>query len=123
MLLAIADSLESSVGRRELTVRFASLREALEGHFSFEEKDGYFNSALSVAPWLAKDAGRLHRQHALFLSELDRIQCISTPDEGAGSRQGLQTAFALLRRRLEQHENRENRLLQSAFSRDVSAGD
>ena len=123
ILLGVADSLASSAGRRELTVRFTDLRETLESHFSFEEKDGYFESALSAAPWLAPDAGRLLRQHALFLEELGHIEAILIPGEGVGTRRELQTAFALFRRRLERHETRENRLVQSAFTRDISAGD
>ena len=106
-----------------MAICFKDLREALESHFFFEEKDGYFNSALSAAPWLADDAGRLLRQHALFLEELGHIEAILIPGRRVGTRQELRAAFALFRRRLERHEDRENRLLQSAFCRDISAGD
>jgi hypothetical protein len=122
ILLGVADSLASSAERRELTVRFTDLRETLESRFSFEEKDGYFESALSAAPWLAHVAGCLLRQHALFLEELGNIEAI-LPGGGVDTRRELQAAYALFRRCLERHENQENRLMQSAFYRDISAGD
>lgn len=107
-----------------MAFRFTDLRKTLESHFSFEEKDGYLKSALSAAPWMANEAGRLLRQHALFLEELSHIEAILSNGEGlVGTRRELQVAFALFKRRLERHENRENRLVQSAFTRDVSAGD
>ncbi len=98
--------------------------EYLQEQFDIEERDGYLHEVLDQFPnWhpqvkhLQQEHRHLHRQ---FVEIRDRLE--STPVDSAMSQE--------MRRQLgdwidsfRQHQERENRLLQDAFTIDLGVGD
>lgn len=106
-----------------LAERFGELRHLLESHFEFEEQGGYFEGVLTEAPWLEREVRTLRRQHARFLLQLLEMEKMVTPNRWPLTWRELRAAFRRFGRRLAEHEDRENRLLLRAATRDVGAAD
>ena len=106
----------------ELASRVAGIREHLSLHFEAEEKDGYLDPALSIAPRYAEEAALLRAEHATLLQSLDDLgKELQTGDsEHWDAACKRLEAFVMT---LEHHEHRENGIMQAAFNDDGGAGD
>ena len=123
LLAELSRTLKAPGERRAIPRQFTQLHRTLEDHFGFEEKGGYFEGVLSDAPWLAHEVGALRDQHAAFLQETLKLQGLVVPKPTKANWEDVEVAFRRFRRRLLQHENRENRLALRAAARDVIASD
>jgi hypothetical protein len=115
---------ERHVGQSTVAAFFTDLKEHLQLHFVHEETGGYFAEALAEAPRLRCRADALLQQHPQFLEMLDHLHRFAEagiPGESWWTQ--LQDAFDEFRLRFQQHEHRENELLQEAFGRDIGAED
>lgn len=103
------------------------LRDQLALHFALEEAYGYFDDPAYVAPHFCERANELRSEHRdLYLS----ISEIADRAEEFCGRANLATLvaqigrqFTAFDRRLQQHESRENELIQMAYDDDIGGGD
>jgi hypothetical protein len=102
--------------------RLAELRALLERHFVSEEApDGFFEAMRLVAPRNIGPIGRLRREHAGFLADMDGLV--------AKAKSCLQKKGEVLREareltsRLWDHEGREDSLLIDTMYTDLGQGD
>jgi hypothetical protein len=97
------------------------LRAELQRHFSEEERGGCLDEAVARAPCLASEASRLMGEHAELLHALDHlIELVMGPARMRGAK--LETEFARLCHRLEEHEVKEFSLLQRSFGLRTNGG-
>jgi hypothetical protein len=113
-------------GRRAVDL-LENLRDQLALHFSLEEAFGYFDDPVIVAPQLSVMASALRDEHrALYAQIRDFTDDV---DERYRSGKLPSTAPAVVARfqeyydHLQQHENRENELIQQAYGDDIGVGD
>jgi len=123
-LRELLELISTSLTRRERSVyRLASLLEDLEGHlrshFEHEERGGYLEEALALAPHFANRAARLVGEHSQFL-QMVREMHDATSDCGWEAVAGHFQDFT---HRFVEHEADENRLVQDAMLRDIEAED
>ena len=98
-----------------------AIRDALAAHFHAEEAGGCLEEAVSRCPSLAPQASQVLQEHRSLMEELNRlIERVETMHQPTAS-----TAHALsddlheLLRRLNLHEQLENRIVQQAFGVSV----
>ncbi len=102
----------------------ASLCEKVERHFDAEESADLFQQIASRAPRLAQDSEMLEHEHVelrdILRSLADQVR------EGSGSEDWwnrTEEQFVHFRKRLGQHEGKENALLMRAYDEDIGAND
>ena len=103
------------------------LRDQLAMHFALENAFGYLTDVVDYAPRLCDRALAMIRQHDdLFLSLCELIEVAEelAYDKSLASRRAdVANGFLSFRRRFEEHEREENRLLFDVFSDEVGGGD
>jgi hypothetical protein len=108
---------------RRIVQELATLRGQLAEHFDREETGGFLDEAVSLAPRLSPDVGRLIHDHSALLAELDRTIELArdavTADEYTALREKACDFFHALRL----HEASEDRILQGMFPSELDAGD
>ena len=114
-----------SCGR--LHAQLCELRDRLAIHFSLEEAYGYFEDALTAAPWLTAGADRLRSQHGDLYLEIcaivdgaDRLLHHEIPGEIVET---VKREFRAFAHRLRRHESDEIELISKAFQDDIGAMD
>lgn len=122
-LVEFSKALKAPAEPRAVAKQFTELHGAISDHFAFEEEGGYFEGVLSDAPWLAAEVKILRKQHAVFLQELLELEGLVEPKKKRRSWKDMEVAFRRFRRRIVDHENRENRLIQRAAMRDLGPSD
>ncbi len=113
-------------GRRphpaELSQRVQRLRDSLSNHFYLLDQDGYLFEVEELVPQLHDRLNRLHLEQEALLEALasleDDLQQVS-----ATAVDFLFPRIATLLARIQNHEIRQNRLVQDAFYIDPSALD
>lgn len=101
-------------------IALSELRQALEAHFFLEESGGYLSAVLALAPERNLAVARLESDHSRMQGGLAALLCEALL---ARSREELRTNVSAFLGVLADHERRENELVQSTFSSEVSAGD
>lgn len=98
-----------------------AIRDALNAHFRDEEAGGCLEEAVSRCPSLAPQAAQVLREHRNLLDDLGQlIQRVETMREPtASAAHALGDDLNALLRRLSQHEQLENRIVQQAFGVSV----
>lgn len=112
---------------RGFAMLLGELRDQLALHFALEEAYGYFEDPAYVAPHFCERANGLRSEHReLYLG----IAEISDRAEQFYRRANLPTLvghiarqFTAFDHRLQQHEARENELIQMAYDDDFGGGD
>lgn len=102
------------------------LQEELNLHFSLEERYGYFEDAVSVAPDLAERAVALRDEHLRLKSEISRLVEQAESVRNNSSSSGFGSVLARARTFLDQlqsHEGRERELISLAFNNDFGIVD
>jgi len=100
------------------------LRDDLVTHFAHEEKGGYFDEVVTVAPRLKTRVDSLLSQHPQLMLTIDELR--DSVEEGEipeGAWPTLTKSFEQFVVDFVQHEEHENQLLQEAYFRDETAGD
>jgi len=106
----------------EMADQVADIRRLLEHHFDVEEDGGYMRNVLAVAPQFTEQAMELCAQHAEFLQTLDDLEVrLRTPESDVCIT--VCGDFDTFISDLQDHEHRENNLIQQAFNQDDGAGD
>jgi len=109
----VADgSSEGGADRRRLIEEFG---ERLSVHFVAEEDEGYFGMMASVSPALHAEVTRLRKEHAEFLSLVQRLLALV---EAAPDREEFTETLRAFLERFNAHERAENRLMQEFILRD-----
>lgn len=106
----------------ELADRVAEIREHLRLHFEAEEKDGYLDPALSIAPRYAEEAASLRAEHVTLLQSLDDLGKELQTGDSEHWNAACERVEAFTKA-LVHHEHRENGIMQAAFNDDGGAGD
>lgn len=115
---------ELGIGPRcsELAERMAEIRKLLDHHFEVEEADGYLAPALELAPRFAPEAKELAAQHQAFLDRLDGMMDRLRDAESEVWNSVCDELEAFVGE-LQEHEHRENNIVQAAFNEEPGAGD
>ena len=104
-----------------LRARLDKTRAHVVDHFRFEEDSGYMDSVRKCEPRLERAVEQLAADHRALLGSLDalieEVQMAPSLDSTLGAKV---TAWI---KDIQQHEARENRLVQEAFSLDIGAED
>lgn len=104
----------------ELADRVVNVRDLLEQHFAMEEDGGYLHAVLEFAPQFAERAEQLCRQHQEFLATLTRIEVrLRNPNAWNQVREEFETFL----QEIQEHEHRENSMVQTAFNQEDGVGD
>lgn len=95
----------------------------LARHFAAEEKvGGFFETVVQAAPRHAHVIGELRGEHQGLLADIEAIaKGLTKGPEPAP--QDVLDAVATFITKMEQHEQREEGLLQATLDRDIGAGD
>ena len=105
----------------DTTYHLVSLRQHLIDHFRFEEEDGVMDEVVRQEPRLSREIDQLKAQHQTLAAGLDALIA------DARSGHAGETAFAQRVRDwvagVRHHEAEENRILQDAYTQDVTAED
>ena len=113
----------SKTGVGPLTDTVARLDTLLEAHFALEEDGGYLDEELAISPHLAADAEHLLAQHDALLTSLREIAGLAAVVQRAESVDDtLSKSIDEFVRQMNEHENRENRLVQDAHLDDEGGG-
>lgn len=92
-------------------------------HFRHEE-GGYLHDVMRRAPWLTDKAAALQAQHQRLRQDLAGIvEQLERPRLSQLERMAVSAAFDSFVLHFQEHEERENQLLQEAFNRDVTSED
>jgi hemerythrin len=123
-LRELLELIRATLARRDHSVHrladlLTDLMDDLRMHFDHEEKGGYLEDALALAPHFAMQASRLVNEHGEFLLMVREMQHATANDEW----DALKTRFQDFSHRFEAHEASENRLVQDAMLRDIEAED
>ena len=109
--------------REEIISRLLEFRSMSREHFAGEEADdGFFESVTLSAPRHQGALIELEREHGEFLREMDALvvrarECAQT--ELADVHRGIEGLIV----RLQDHEARENEILQEVMNTDLGTGD
>lgn len=126
-IATIASRPRLAVRPRHLVGLLQQLRDQLAMHFALEEAYGYFEDAVSVAPWLCCAAEELRGQHTeLFLDIcgiVDEAEELLYHDAPANLLRRLARQFVEWHSRFLDHEVRETNLVLAAFDDDIGVGD
>jgi hypothetical protein len=95
----------------------------LVSHFAHEEKGGYFAELLASKPRLRGEAERLLAHHPELLERLEEVRAEASRATETGDCRTLSAAFDRFFERFEEHEHREESLLQGAHGTDIGATD
>jgi hypothetical protein len=130
---AINDLWDSSdrvwIDASRLAILLGDLRDQLEWHFTLEERLGYLDDAVNVAPRLSRQAEQLRVEHGSLYHELAWIT-----DEMEGRAHGnenlprtalldLRTDFNRFWRKFELHEEREDDLIIESLYFDIGGSE
>ena len=120
---------ESNASLSMFAEMLGQYRDQLAWHFAMEEKLGYLDEAIDVAPRLCREAQRLRNEHGTLYEELSNIAdvaielCYHAPE-------GRSEAFGAIRRqyfqfasRLKRHNMSEEDLIIDALYFDIGGGD
>jgi hypothetical protein len=119
--LELAGRPDSKNGPNALRARLDATRAHLVEHFRFEEQSGYMDAVRKREPRLERAVEQLAEQHRELLGSLDAlIREIGTAPSIDASVGAKITAWV---KNVQQHEARENHLVQEAFSLDIGAED
>jgi hemerythrin-like domain-containing protein len=98
-----------------------AIREELAAHFRAEETGGCLEEAVSRCPSLAPQAAQVLQEHKSLLEDLERliqrVEALQQPTAPAAH--ALSDDLHAVLRRLNQHEQLENRVMQQAFGLSV----
>lgn len=105
----------------DTTYHLVNLRQHLLDHFRFEEEGGYMDVVAQREPNLHREMEQLKEDHRRLAAGLDALIADARMGQAAGAAfaQRVRDWVASVRR----HEADENRLLQDAFTLDVTAED
>jgi hypothetical protein len=120
----LRQSAMSDLDPATLVEELKHVRERVVHHFAFEERGGYLHGALQGAVHLQDLAGDLLGQHSALLQQLDAIVAqaeLLTGDSRISSE--VRGELDRFLRAMQEHEHRENRLVQQAVNEDVNAID
>jgi hypothetical protein len=103
------------------------LRDQLALHFALEEAYGYFDDPVEVCPNFALNAERLRSEHRRLYAHLSAIVDRAEAYVDHGQHSLLATSipgqFILFDEALQNHERRENELLQLMLQDEIGTGD
>ncbi len=92
-------------------------------HFELEEKNGYMEEALAVAPRYAKRAKALMEEHPRLSQEIFTIvKAAQTAGDSSIAWRGVHERFKQLTLDVLAHEEAENDIMESAFLDDLGSG-
>lgn len=101
----------------EMGYRVKLIRGRMAQHFAHEEEGGYLAKALQVAPQYKRPAAALLHQHGEFLHELDNlVERLEGQSPSFHYWSEAQRALDAILLRLKEHEELENKIMQSASS-------
>jgi len=131
LLAECADAVRKPIGgpreTKRLVDQFVLLRDQLAMHFALEEAYGYFEDAIEVAPQLSVRAMQLrdeHRQLFLQLSGVvDDAEQLLYHEHRNGRRYDIATEFVQFHAQFQDHEARENALIQRMMNEELGCGD
>jgi len=107
--------------------KLAELRDQLALHFALEEAYGYFDDPVFVAPQLGRVAESLRAQHRELYLEISQIAEQAERHQYRGQLPSwivvLAGAFMRFHHRFQQHESRENELIQQAYDDDLGGSE
>lgn len=102
----------------------AQLGDLLVKHFAMEESDGYLADALTHAPQLVSRANDLLRQHPQMAARAQTLVEFGAPRPSSQLWwEETQQRYAAFMGELLEHERREDRLIQEAYTNDIQASD
>lgn len=105
-----------------LKALLGDLHEYLVTHFTVEERaGGFFEAVLADAPHYQSAVSALRRDHQAILAEAESLRAELGDEPRRASDAHLERAQALARA-LEEHERREEGLLQVTLERDLHGG-
>lgn len=105
--------------------QFEHLRAHLIRHMALEESDGYLVEVIERRPTLSKEVDRLeheHREMAKIMESVHQVLSSVTPEDPLLLEDCCSRIRALLGY-VERHEDFENLLVTSVFSRDIGSKD
>jgi len=114
---------QRQIGMAEVGDLLARLGDQLIRHFALEESGGYLCEALLHAPQLVRRANDLLAQHPKMARQARSLAAEPVAAAGGdwwGETHQRFTAFA---HELREHERREDRLLQEAYTHETHASD
>lgn len=128
-LRALLEGVEQAFGRgASALVMVVERLEALSGqlhrHFGLEEASDCFAEMVAHAPRVADRAATLLGEHCQLREMLDDL--IARTRQGGGSLtrwDEVSASFVEFRARLNDHEQRENELMQEVFTEDIGSKD
>lgn len=106
--------------RADIAGRLARLQIHLAEHFAEEERVGFVPNALQAAPRLTKRGQRILSQHDLLRVSLAGV--VSVLNRETSNWQEVREDFKSFRVDLEEHERRENELIEEALMDDLGGG-
>ncbi len=112
---------ERSATMEQVGRMLGELGDKLVKHFALEESGGYFGEALLHAPRLVSRANDLMAQHPKMAVEAKSIVPLGASAEDWWAETAKR--FEAFTKELLLHEQREDRLLQEAYTNDIEAGD
>jgi hemerythrin HHE cation binding domain-containing protein len=117
----------SSIRPRELVETLAELRDQFALHFALEEAYGYFEDAVTGAPWLHRRAEALRAEHRELFLDLCRLEDAAEKllyhEAPHRALTGIVQAFHDFHERFYDHESRENDLILESVTDDLGDGD
>jgi hypothetical protein len=106
---------------KSLPARLQATRVHIVEHFQFEEESGYMDAVRKHEPRLERVVQQLADEHLELLSSLDAL--IAETAAGPSSSEALAAKVSGWIKTVQQHEARENHLVQEVFSLDLGAED
>ena len=107
--------------------KLSELRDRLAIHFSLEEAYGYFEDALTAAPWLTERAEQLRSQHGelylMICAIVDGADGLVHHEMPGRVAEVVKREFRDFARQLRKHESDESELINRAFQDDIGAMD
>jgi hypothetical protein len=108
-------------GLESLRARLETTRAHIVEHFRFEEENGYMEAVRKREPRLERAVDQLADEHRQLLDSLDALRTeIASAANEDGTVAAKVTAWV---QKVQQHEARENHLVQDAFGLDIGAED
>jgi hypothetical protein len=111
----------STNGLETLRTRLETTRAHIVEHFRFEEEDGYMDAVRKLEPRLARAVEQLAEEHRQLLDSLDALRReIATMPSANEAVAAKVTSWV---QKVQQHEARENHLVQDTFGLDIGTED
>jgi hypothetical protein len=108
-------------GLEKLRTRLEKTRAHLVEHFRFEEENGYMDAVRGLEPRLGRIVDQLAEEHRQLLDSLDALK--REAESGPRAIETIGAKVSAWVKKVQQHEARENHLVQDAFGLDIGTKD